>query len=123
VRDAVSKELEVLRVRNEIGSSLDAEVELYCAPELFNGLSHLQDELRFVLITSYAKVLPASTAPANALPTEIKRLELKVVASDKPKCIRCWHHRHDVGTNADHPELCGRCVENVEGLGEVRHFA
>jgi len=123
VRDAVSKELEVLRVRNEIGSSLDAEVELYCAPELFNGLSHLQDELRFVLITSYAKVLPASTAPANALPTEIKGLELKVVPSDKPKCIRCWHHRHDVGTNADHPELCGRCVENVEGLGEVRHFA
>jgi len=123
VREAVGKELEVLRIRNEIGSSLDAEVELYCAPAILGRLALLEDELRFVLITSYAAALPANPEHAGKLPTEIEGLELRVRASDKTKCVRCWHHRHDVGTHADHPELCGRCVENVAGAGETRRHA
>jgi isoleucyl-tRNA synthetase len=123
VREAVSKELEVLRIRNEIGSSLDAEVELYCAPALLSRLSLLEDELRFVLITSYATALPEIPEHADKLPMEIEGLELKVRASDKTKCVRCWHHRHDVGVHAEHPELCGRCVENVAGAGENRRYA
>jgi len=123
VREAVSKELEVLRIRNEIGSSLDAEVELYCSPDVFVRLSLLEDELRFVLITSYATVLPESQEHADKLPTELEGLELRLKPSDKSKCVRCWHHRADVGINADHPELCGRCVENVEGEGETRLYA
>ncbi|MEO7149511.1 MAG: zinc finger domain-containing protein, partial [Rhodanobacteraceae bacterium] len=39
-----------------------------------------------------------------------------------PKCVRCWHHRADVGTHAEHPELCGRCIENVDGGGETRRW-
>ena len=123
VREAVSKELEVLRIRNEIGSSLDAEVELYCSPDVFDRLSLLEDELRFVLITSYATVLPESQEHADKLPTELEGLELRLKPSDKSKCVRCWHHRADVGINADHPELCGRCVENVDGEGETRLYA
>ena len=123
VREAVSKELEVLRIRNEIGSSLDAEVELYCSPDVFDRLSLLEDELRFVFITSYATVLPESQEHADKLPTEIEGLELRLKPSDKSKCVRCWHHRADVGINADHPELCGRCVENVDGEGETRLYA
>ena len=123
VREAVSKELEVLRIRNEIGSSLDAEVELYCSPDVFDRLSLLEDELRFVLITSYATVLPESQEHADKLPTEIEGLELRLKPSSKSKCVRCWHHRADVGINADHPELCGRCVENVDGEGETRLYA
>ena len=123
VREAVSKELEVLRIRNAIGSSLDAEVELYCSPDVLARLSPLEDELRFVFITSYAKVFPESPEHADKLPTEIEGLELRLRASDKTKCVRCWHHRVDVGTHAGHPELCGRCVENVEGAGEKRLYA
>jgi len=123
IREAVSKELEVLRIRGEIGSSLDAEVELHCAPDLFKRLSPLEDEWRFVLISSYAALLPADPGHADTLPTEIDGLELKVRASDKPKCVRCWHHRADVGIHAGHPELCGRCVENVDGAGETRRYA
>ncbi len=123
VREAVSKELEVLRIRNEIGSSLDAEVELYCSPDVFDRLSLLEDELRFVLITSYATVLPESQEHADKLPTELEGLELRLKPSDNSKCVRCWHHRADVGINADHPELCGRCVENVDGEGETRLYA
>jgi len=123
VREAVSKELEVLRIRNAIGSSLDAEVELYCSADVLARLSPLEDELRFVFITSYAKVFPESPEHADKLPTEIEGLELRLRASDKTKCVRCWHHRVDVGTHAGHPELCGRCVENVEGAGEKRLYA
>jgi isoleucyl-tRNA synthetase len=123
VREAVSKELEVLRIRNAIGSSLDAEVELFCSPDVLARLSPLEDELRYVFITSYAMVLPESPEHADKLPTEIEGLELRLHGSDKTKCVRCWHHRHDVGVNADHPELCGRCVENVEGAGETRLYA
>jgi isoleucyl-tRNA synthetase len=121
IREAVSKELEVLRVRGEIGASLDAEVELYCSQPILERLAPIESDLRFVFITSYASLRPEGTG--DTLPTGIEGLELKVRASDKPKCVRCWHHREDVGQHADHPELCGRCVENVVGPGETRLYA
>ncbi|MBP1149397.1 isoleucine--tRNA ligase [Methylocaldum sp. RMAD-M] len=121
VREAVSKELEVLRVRGEIGSSLDAEVELYGSQPILERLAPIESELRFLFITSYASLRPEGDS--GTLPTGIEGLELKVRASDKPKCVRCWHHREDVGKHPDHPELCGRCVENVAGQGETRLYA
>ncbi len=123
VREAVSKELERLRERGEIGSSLDAEVSLYGDADTCKLLAHLGDELRFVLITSYAEVLPAWEAPADAVATELVGLRLKVVVSDKIKCIRCWHRRREVGQTTNHMQLCRRCIENVAGPGEVRLFA
>ena len=124
VRVACSKEMEKLRVDKTIGSSLDAEVDLYCNDELLATLEKLQDELRFVLITSYARLHKLADKPADAIDAEdVSGLALVVKASEHPKCVRCWHHREDVGTNTEHPELCGRCVENVAGEGEVRHYA
>ncbi len=124
VRVACSKEMEKLRVDKTIGSSLDAEVDLYCDDELLATLEKLQDELRFVLITSYARLHKLADKPSDAIDAEdVSGLALLVKASEHPKCVRCWHHREDVGKNAEHPELCGRCVENVAGKGEVRHYA
>ena len=123
VRELVSKELERVRVSGVIGSGLDAEVTIYCDGELFERLSQLQDELRFILITSYAQVKPLSEKPEQANSTENESLFIEVVASEHEKCVRCWHHRHDVGQSAAHPELCGRCEDNVDGPGEVRQFA
>ena len=123
IREAVSKELEILRVRGQIGSSLDAEVECYVDQEVHERLAKLGDELRFLLLTSYARVLPKSDAPQDTLPTDVAGLELRLATSEHPKCVRCWHHRHDVGSNPEHPELCARCVENVAGPGETRRFA
>ncbi|MDD2767681.1 MAG: isoleucine--tRNA ligase [Methylococcus sp.] len=122
IRAAVSLELEIRRVVGDIGSSLDADVELFCDAELFQKLSGAGDGLRFVLLTSYATVRNAAEAGADALPTAVPGLELRLTPSDKPKCVRCWHHRHDVGTDPDHPELCSRCVDNVAGAGETRTF-
>jgi isoleucyl-tRNA synthetase len=122
VRDEVNKVLEVARRDEKIGASLQAEVTLFASGALAADLAQLGDELRFVLITSTAKV-STNTPPADAVATELAGLSVQVVASNGEKCERCWHHRHDVGANAAHPGLCLRCVSNVEGIGEIRAFA
>ena len=123
VRTEVSRALENLRKSGEIGSGLDAEVDLYCTESLFDLLNRVEDELRFVLITSYARIHPYSEAPAELEQSEIEGLKIEVSASAHNKCVRCWHHREDVGSNSEHPELCGRCIENVTADGEERHYA
>ncbi len=126
VRESVSKELEGLRASGGIGSALDAEVDLYCDAALLTLLSKLGDELRFVLITSYARVHKLNEKPEDAVEVTQKdqpALWVTVKASAHAKCDRCWHHREEVGANSEHPELCGRCVENVAGDGESRLFA
>ena len=126
VRDAVAKELERLRVAGGIGSSLDAEVDLYCGREIHDLLSRLGDELRFVFITSYARIHRVETPPDDAIHFTLPSRDevwVAVAPSAHPKCVRCWHHREDVGSHPEHPELCGRCVENVVGEGERREFA
>ncbi|MDE2088685.1 MAG: isoleucine--tRNA ligase [Gammaproteobacteria bacterium] len=126
VRAAVGKMLERLRVAGGIGSSLDAEVDLYCNGDLRETLARLEDELRFVLITSHARVHALEARPSQASPAALNggtELWIAAAPSAHPKCIRCWHHREDVGASAEHPELCGRCVENVTGRGERRRYA
>jgi isoleucyl-tRNA synthetase len=123
LRDAVSRELEQVRSQGLIGGSLDTEVELYCNDEYSELLNKLGGELHFVLLTSGASVMNMKFCPDEVLATELEGLKLKVIASPHAKCVRCWHHRHDVGENPEHPQLCGRCVENVTGQGEIRHYA
>ena len=126
IRSSVGKELETLRADKTIGSSLDAEVTLYVDAELKNTLETLKEELRFVLITSKARVEDFDEADDTCVEVTIdngKTVKIKVSASEDTKCVRCWHHREDVGGNTEHPELCGRCVENVAGDGEQRLFA
>ena len=125
VREAVSRELETLRVAGEIGSSLAAEVDLYADDDTHALLNAVGDELRFILITSAARVHAASEAPDDAVTAEVPELtfSIKVSASLHGKCARCWHQREDVGASAEHPEICGRCIENVSGAGEQRRFA
>ena len=123
IRTAVGKHLELARKSGAIGSALDAELDLWCEPALQAQLAKLEDELRFVLITSYARVHPMAERPAEAAPTDVAGVAVRIAPSAFGKCVRCWHHREDVGANAAHPELCGRCVTNVEGPGEVRKYA
>ena len=120
----VAKELERLRENSEIGSALGADVTLYCDDELFELLERLGEELRFVLITSEARVLPAGEKSELARPAEaISGLWIGAAASGHGKCARCWHRRPDVGSDPEHPEICGRCLQNIETAGETRRFA
>ncbi len=123
VRDAVAKELEVLRNDGKIKGGLTAEVSLYADADLQNVLAKLGDELKFVLITSRADVFAAADKPADAIETTVDALWLSLAPSEHARCDRCWHQTPEVGSNDEHPELCGRCVDNVEGEGEARLYA
>lgn len=127
VRTHVNKEIERCRNAGMLGSSLEAKLVLYCQPhtDLARQLAALGDELRFVFITSGAQILPYSDLPSHAVQVKIdsENLGIVVIASDDPKCVRCWHRRPDVGHHLEHPELCGRCVTNIEGPGEIRQYA
>jgi isoleucyl-tRNA synthetase len=126
LRTDVTRELERLRSQGAIGSSLDAEVDVYCAPEHLARFGALGAELRFLFITSAARVHEATASPEGAVAAENAAksgLWIRVQPSNDVKCVRCWHHRPDVGSNSNHPELCSRCVSNVEGPGETRSFA
>jgi isoleucyl-tRNA synthetase len=121
IRDEVNKSLEETRQRGEIGSALAAEVTLYANDSVLPKLTRLGEELRFLLITSGASVHPMNKAPSGLVASEYG-VSIDVVASAHEKCARCWHRRPDIGHNNDHPELCLRCVGNISGQDEVRHY-
>ena len=126
VRSVVLRELERLRIEGRIGAPLDAVVDLYCAPERRAALAVLGDELRFLLITSEARLHAAEDRPAAASAGGGEgegAFWVSVDASGAAKCVRCWHKREDVGHSDRHPQLCARCVTNIEGPGEQRRFA
>ncbi len=111
IREAVNKDIEVLRADGKVGASLQAEVTLTVAPDDYALLASLGGDLKFVFITS-AITLVAGSA-----------LSISVNASNATKCERCWHYCDDVGSAAAHPTLCGRCASNLDGAGETRTFA
>jgi isoleucyl-tRNA synthetase len=113
LRADVARTLEELRSAGKIGSSLQAEVSLSVAPDTYDLLATLGDDLKFVFICSKVnleKVGAGDTA-------------ISATASPHAKCGRCWHWREDVGHDAGHPELCGRCTSNLFGAGEAREIA
>ena len=112
LREQVTRALEPLRAEGRIGAALEAEIELRCNVADQNWLAPLADELRFLLITGDVRVVPDAEAKGV--------IGVLAQPTAKPKCVRCWHHREDVGAHASHPLLCGRCVANVDGPGEER---
>ncbi|HWI78975.1 MAG TPA: isoleucine--tRNA ligase [Ramlibacter sp.] len=114
-REMINKEIESLREAGKVGSSLQANVELTVPMathgELWSALASLQEDLKFVLITSAATVVAGEA------------MAVKVMPSQAVKCERCWHWRDDVGADPAHPTICGRCISNLFGAGEVRTFA
>jgi len=132
LRGEVARELERLRAGSRIGAPLDAVLEVWATPAQYRRLSGLGDELRFLLITSQAQVHQLDAAADAAVPPAADAVPaagfegggvwIRVRASEDPKCVRCWHHRPDVGADPGHPELCVRCVGNLQLPGEVRRF-
>jgi isoleucyl-tRNA synthetase len=111
IRDEVNKAIEAVRAAGGVGSSLQANVTVAANAEDRELLASLRDDLKFVLITSQAVVVPGDALAVTVMP------------STATKCERCWHWRTDVGRDAAHPALCGRCISNLHGAGEVRTIA
>ncbi|MBJ3813503.1 isoleucine--tRNA ligase [Shimwellia pseudoproteus] len=124
VRGEVNKVIEQARADKLVGGSLGAAVTLYAEPDLKAKLLSLDDELRFVLLTSGAQVADYADAPEQAQQSELlKGLKIALQKAEGEKCPRCWHFTTDIGKVAEHPDICGRCVSNVAGDGEKRKFA
>ncbi|HRL30453.1 MAG TPA: isoleucine--tRNA ligase [Ottowia sp.] len=111
IREAVNKDIEVLREKGEVGSSLQANVVLTAPSADHALLATLGDDLRFVFITSAIELEAGND------------LSVSASASKDVKCERCWHYVADVGADAEHPTLCGRCISNLYGAGETRKVA
>ena len=123
IRYKVNRVLEEYRNSGKIGSALAAEVLLYASETLYQLIAHLDDELRFVLIVSEAKVLPLEKKNENTFSTDLSGLAVKINISEHEKCGRCWQRRPSVGQDKIYPELCKRCISNAFGDGEIRLFA
>ncbi len=111
VREVANKEIENKRTEGLVGASLQAELVIHCDDATYDALASLGDDLKFVFITSKVTLVKGSA------------LSVEVNASAATKCERCWHYSDDVGHDAAHPTLCGRCNSNLHGAGEVRHCA
>ncbi len=111
IRDVVNKDIEALRADGQVGASLQAEVTLTVGADDHVLLTSLGEDLKFVFITSAIKLVAG-----DAISTSVE-------ASKHAKCERCWHYRDDVGHDATHPTLCGRCTSNLHGAGEERKVA
>ncbi len=111
IRDAVNKEIETLRAQGQVGSSLQASVTLTVNADDHALLASLGADLKFVFITSAIDLVAGEALAITATP------------SGAVKCERCWHYRDDVGSDAAHPGLCGRCTSNLFGAGETREHA
>ena len=124
IRDGASRVLEGMRKAEQIGAALEAKLTVHADATLLERYQKAEDELRFFFITSELTLAPLSPRPDDAAKIELDGAEAWVSArvSDASKCVRCWHRREDVGSHANHPELCDRCVSNVDGPGEDRRW-
>lgn len=111
IRETANKEIEALREKGQVGSSLQANLVVTAGAEDRALLASLGDDLKFVFITSAVSVREGEALQVQALP------------SGDTKCERCWHWRADVGQDSAHPTICGRCVSNLFGAGEARSHA
>jgi isoleucyl-tRNA synthetase len=111
VRDVVNKDIEAVRAEGKVGASLQANITVTAHAEDHALLASLGDDLKFVFITSKVTLLDGDA------------LSVQVSVSEATKCDRCWHYADDVGHDAAHPTLCGRCTSNLYGAGETRTVA
>jgi isoleucyl-tRNA synthetase len=124
IRSEVNRVLEIKRNEEIIKASLEAQITLYADQEKYTLLSKLQDELRFLLISSKANLRPLEEKSDNSTEAHISGLFIDIDKVEEPKCERCWHRSSSVGENNEYQDICSRCVENITTeSGESREFA
>tara|TARA_Y100000739_G_scaffold193584_1_gene174419 strand:- start:22 stop:2811 length:2790 start_codon:yes stop_codon:yes gene_type:complete len=112
----VLKALEVARDDGEIGSPLDAHLEISADQKTYDFLTQFSEELRFLFITSSVDLEMDDSLDSN------EKMRVKVKKSKSEKCGRCWHRQETVGGSDEHPEICARCISNIGDSPEERSF-
>ena len=120
LRILANKKIEEKRMQGSVGSSLQAELKIHATNVFYKHFTHLEDDLRFAMITSRATVHPVENTGNE------EGFSVEVNSSPHSKCDRCWHYRADVGASAHHPTICKRCADTVDGIdgeNERRKYA
>ncbi len=113
-RDEINRRIEELRSAGKLGSSLQAEIHIRCRQIDADFFNHFGNELKFIFIVSRVTIV---------VEPSLQTMQILVTPSTHKKCDRCWHYVEDIGSHAEHPTICGRCVTNLEGAGETRRYA
>jgi isoleucyl-tRNA synthetase len=103
-RDAALQQLEVKRVEKVIGKALDAKVLVVGHKRLIKEIQQSPESFRELINVSQLEVKEHGE----------ESIAYFVSHADGQKCERCWHWETDIGKNAEHPTICGRCVEAVK---------
>jgi isoleucyl-tRNA synthetase len=104
IREFALPELEKSRQAKIIGKALEAKLELSGSPDALKSATENQEALRELLNVSKLELKAVGNAPA---------MTATVTKAEGQKCERCWHWEIDVGSNAEHPTICGRCVREI----------
>jgi len=113
MRERVLPELEKARQAKLIGKALEAKVILVAEKKLLQLPKRYALEFREIINVSQLTFAPPE--PGMLYHDHIlDQPHIEVAKADGMKCERCWHFETDVGKHADHPTICGRCVEAVK---------
>jgi len=104
IRGLVMRKLEDLRTAGDIGSSLQGEVDLTASGADLALLQSVAEQLSYIFIVSRVGVHQGTQG----------ELSIAIAPSTHKKCERCWHWRDDIGHDAEHPHICGRCVSSLQ---------
>jgi len=122
IKNLVLKAIEIYRERKIIGSSLQAEIDIYTNSYNLMLLNRLEDELRYFFIVSRVDINADYNIPENAIETEDPDLFITVSVSEHPKCERCFHYQRDVNLDKKYPNICYRCIDTINGISENRNY-
>ncbi|WWO99580.1 MAG: isoleucine--tRNA ligase [Candidatus Dasytiphilus stammeri] len=123
VRYEINKALEKARREKKLRESLSVGIIIYTIGSIAEKLRTLGAELKFFLLTSSAEVMDYELAPVNCYDSEsISKLKFFLYKASGTKCLRCWHYSNDIGQHKNYPDICGRCIDNTIGKGEIRYF-
>ena len=116
MRDFVLKALDAKRKAGDIGSGLEAKVVIKTASDRdYRYFDSLKDQLATLFIVSQVEIQRV-TSVSGGLNEYFVQTALDIEKADGIKCVRCWNWRMDVGRDAHHPELCARCVQQINQL-------
>ncbi|MEP6635855.1 MAG: isoleucine--tRNA ligase [Acidobacteriota bacterium] len=108
IREDVLRALEEARIAKQIGSSLEARVEIAATGAAYDLLVRYRNDLRYIFIVSQVEVLRSAEGASG--------VTIKIVAAEGEKCERCWNYSTHVGESRRYPNVCERCEAALEEI-------
>ena len=109
LRELALPELEKARQAKTIGKALEAKLTFTGGTPALTQAAENKEALRELLNVSQLEFAPGTG----------ENVTVSVKKADGQKCERCWHWETDVGSNPEHPTICGRCVEAVQAAAKA----